>query len=72
MTGLPDGVSCVLPDGVTYEGYVELETGVETCGIIANAEIIRTTCPVQAMCEDPLALSIEGTDANEGAPTQCN
>ncbi|KAG0427022.1 hypothetical protein HPB47_025904 [Ixodes persulcatus] len=65
---LPDSVGGVFLDGITFESYVEVDTGVETYGIITDAEIIQAMCLQQARSEDPSALSGEHSDANKEMP----
>ncbi|KAG0422940.1 hypothetical protein HPB47_001226 [Ixodes persulcatus] len=64
----PDSVSGVFLDDITSESYVEVDTGVETCGIITDAEIIQAMCPQQATSEDNSALSDKDSDASEEMP----
>ncbi|KAH7951142.1 hypothetical protein HPB52_005035 [Rhipicephalus sanguineus] len=65
---VPNNFLSVLPDGVTFESYVQVDSSVQTSGVITHAEIIESACPQVATSEDPSALSGEDSDdSNEGA-----
>ncbi|KAL1466099.1 hypothetical protein MTO96_026871, partial [Rhipicephalus appendiculatus] len=59
---VPDNFSSVLPDGVTFESYVQVDSSVQTSGVITDAEIIESASPQVATSEDPSALSGEDSD----------
>lgn len=62
---MPESISGILPDGVTFEDYVQVASDVETCGVMTGAEIIQDLCPQQATFDDPSALSGKHSDASD-------
>lgn len=65
---VPDNFSSVLPDGVTFESYVQVDSSVQASGVITDAEIIESACPQVATSEDPSALSGEDSDDSNEVP----
>lgn len=68
FVSVPDNFRSVLPDGVTFESYVQVDSSVHTSGVITDAEIIESACPQVATSEDPSALSGDDSDDSSEVP----